>query len=213
MSTPSRTSCMVREWHKVDSWAYWGPIWPYTVCGTAANKCFLAQAGFCCAADSLLSEVGSLSLDLSSSCSGIAQKWWNKWGHFKSKCFPCVFPGACSDTSILCESFSPLAVTTQTSWWLGSLHCTETVLCVAGTLLSCGSCFSKTLTPRMQLRSARVVRRGMIFFIVPGPSMQSFGISQCTEHPDTNPLTPTAHFNTHILKIAQQTTGTYGPEL
>lgn len=61
--------------------------------------------------------------------------------------------------------------------------------------------------------SARVVRRGMIFFIVPGPSVYTSGISQSAEHPDTNSLTPTACSNTRILKIAQQTTVTCGPEL
>lgn len=43
--------------------------------------------------------------------------------------------------------------------------------------------------------------------------MYTFGISQCAEHPDTNSLTPTAHSNTHILKMAQQNTLTYGPEV
>lgn len=65
----------------------------------------------------------------------------------------------------------------------------------------------------MQLLSARVVRRGMVFLIAPRPSIYTFGISQCAEYPDTNSLTPTVHSNTHIFKIAQQTTVTYGPKL
>jgi len=104
---------------------------PSTVPGNAVSKWLLAQAGFCCAAGgNLLSEVGSSSTDLSSSCSGIAQKWWNQWECYKSTASTVCFLELAL-TPVCHVSYSP-HVATQTSWCLGSLHSPETVVHIAG---------------------------------------------------------------------------------
>ena len=136
-------SYQFRAQHKVDSQAYWGPIWPYVVHGTAMSKCFLAQAGFCSAADSLLSEAGSSSVDLSSSCSGIAQKSCNQWGHFKSIASPvCFLELALTQVSSLCPTL-PLLLPHKPRDDLALCTVQKLFCALLGTLLSCGSCFSK----------------------------------------------------------------------
>lgn len=177
------------------------------------GKSFLAQAGFCCAADSLLSEAGSSSVDLSSSCSGIAQKWWNQWGHFKSIACPlCFLELALTQVSSVCPTL-PLLLPHKPRDDL-ALCAGQKLFCVLlGILLSCGSCFSKnanakdaaTLSQSGQKRHDICHSSWTIYY--------TFGISQCAEHPDTNTLTPSAHTNTHILKIVQQTALTCGPEV
>ena len=135
-------------------------------------------------------------------------------GTFQKHSFPCVFPGACSDTSILCVSYSlPLLLPHKPRDDLALCTVQKQFCALLGILLSCGRCFSKNPNTKDAASLSQSGQKRHDIFHSFWTIYYTFGISQCAEHPDTNSLTLTAHSNTHILKIAQQTTVTYGREL
>lgn len=193
----------------VQSTACWASVvltWPLMVCDTAVSKCSLAQAGFGVSRQPRLKWVPRLFTSPAAvlECMEVVKSV----GTFQKHSFSWVFPGACSDTRIVssCVLLSPCCYHTNLVMsWLPAL-CRNCSMHCWGSYFHVGPAFPATLTPRTQLLSDRVARRGMIFFMVPGPSIYTFGVSWCAEHPDANSLTPTAQSN--ILKAAQWTTVT-----
>lgn len=156
------------------SWACWVLTWPHMVCDTAVSKCSLAQA-----AQIALSEVGSL--HLSSSCSGMHRGGEISGDISKAQLLPSVSWSLLwhRDCVLLCPA--PPLLLPRKPWLLAlsrncSVHCW-------GSYFHVGAAFPATLSPRTQLLSDRVTRRSMILFIVPGPSIYTFGISWCAGHP------------------------------
>lgn len=91
-------------------------------------------------------------------------KWWNQWGHFKStaspECFlePALTQGLCPLVSLSRRCYHTNLVMS----WLPALCRNSSTHCW-GSYFHVGAAFPATLTPRTQLLSDRVARRGMIF--------------------------------------------------
>lgn len=147
---------LVRAQHEVGCWAYWLPAWCSLV---PVNGCWhrLAFAVLQVVA-SCLKWVSHL---LTQQLFWNSTEWWNQWECYKSTTSTVCFLEL-AQTPVCHVSYSP-RVSTQTSWCLGSLCSTETVVHIGGDLTSMWELLLKNpLILRVQLPAARALRRDMI---------------------------------------------------